>query len=77
MVKQKKEVSAWLASQPSAAKLVIHYYDANKNLLLNGERLTKVMREGMERFLLLLQLENGWIPSDLRSAFHSVLEDAD
>jgi hypothetical protein len=30
MVKQKKEVSAWLASQPSTAKLAIHYYDANK-----------------------------------------------
>jgi hypothetical protein len=41
MVKQKKEVSAWLASQPSTAKLGIHYYDADKNLLLNGERLTK------------------------------------
>ena len=37
----------------------------------------KVMREGMEGFLLLLQLENGWIPSDLRRAFHSVLEDAE
>ena len=30
IVKQKKEVSAWLASQPSTAKLAIHYYDANK-----------------------------------------------
>jgi hypothetical protein len=30
MVKQKKEVRAWLASQPSTAKLPIHYYDANR-----------------------------------------------